>query len=98
MALELDELDGVDVDAGAQLRDEDEDGEEPPLADEWEVVFVGEQGEEDADGVRGVEEVDEEEVEFGVGGGCVGLVGGDEEGDGELLAFRELVLRVLDVP
>ena len=40
-ALELDELDGVDVDARAKLRDEDEDGEEPPLADEREVEFVG---------------------------------------------------------
>ena len=96
--LELYELNGVDVDAWAQLGDEDEDCEEPPLADEREVEFVGENGEEDTDGVGGVEEVDQEEVVFGGGVVVASGLRGDEQGDGEFLALGELVFGVLEVP
>lgn len=67
-------------------------------------MFGGEEGEQGADGVGGCEEVEGEEVVFVVCAACGGcglcgcLLGGDEQGDGEFLAFGELGLGGFEVP
>lgn len=72
-AFQFHELDRVDVDPGSELGDVHEEREEPPLPDERDVVFGGQQGKEDADGVGGGQEVYEEEVVGAVVGAAAGV-------------------------
>lgn len=52
-------------DRGTELGDVEGEGEEEPLAEAGDVVLGREVGEEDAEGVCGGEEVEEEEIVFG---------------------------------
>ena len=88
----------VDCAGRGEQREEREEKNAHGVLLEGDLDIVGEDGEEDTDGVGGVEEVDEEEVVFGGGVVVASGLRGDEQGDGEFLALGELVFGVLEVP
>ena len=94
-AAQVDVADVVELDDGAGLGDVDGEGDEPPLADEGEVPAGVEEGDEDAHGVAGGEQVHEEEI---IAVAADRARRRDEQRRRRLLALLELRARVHDLP